>query len=107
MTKMNIRKGDKVKVLAGKDKGKESTVLRAVPEKQRVVLERVNVVKKALRPTQKNPQGGITSIEAPIHVSNVALVCPSCKQPTRIRIERDEGGNKVRVCKKCNKPIDK
>ena len=107
MTKMSIKKGDKVKVLAGKDKGKESTVLRALPENQRVVLERVNVVKKARRPTQKNPQGGIMSIEAPIHVSNVALICPSCKQPTRIAIERDEDNKKVRHCKKCKKAIDK
>ena len=107
MTKMNIRKGDKVKVLAGKDIGKEAVVLRALPEKQRVVVERINVVKKALRPTQKNPQGGIMSIEAPIHVSNVALVCPSCKQPTRIAIQRDEDNKKVRLCKKCGKPIDK
>ena len=107
MAKMNIRKGDKVKVLTGKDKGKESTVLRTVPEKQRVVVERVNVVKKALRPTQKNPQGGITSIESGIHVSNVALLCPSCKKPTRIAIKRDEDGNKVRYCKKCNRAIDK
>ena len=107
MTKMKIKKGDRVKVLAGKDKGKESTVLHALPEKQRIVIERVNVVKKALRPTQKNPQGGIMSIEAPIHVSNVALVCPNCKQPTRVGIQRDEDGHKIRVCKKCNKPIDK
>jgi len=107
MAKMNIKKNDKVKVLAGKDKGKESSVLRTLPEKQRVVVERVNVVKKALRPTQKNPQGGITSIEAPIHVSNVALICPSCKKTTRISIQRDEGGNKVRFCKKCGKAIDK
>lgn len=106
MAKMNVKRGDKVKVLAGKDKGRESTILRALPEKQRVVVEKVNVVKKALRPTQQNPQGGITSIEAPIHVSNVALVCPSCKQATRIAIKRDEEGRKIRFCKKCSKAID-
>jgi len=107
MTKMKIKKGDKVKVLAGKDKGKESTVLRALPEKQRVVLERLNIVKKAQRPTQKNPQGGIMTIEAPIHVSNVAIICPHCKATTRIAIQRDEQNKKVRFCKKCNKGIDK
>ena len=80
MNSMNIKKGDKVKVLAGKDKGKEGTILRSLPQKQRVVVEKVNIVKKALRPTQQNPQGGISSVEAPIHVSNVMLVCPSCKQ---------------------------
>ncbi len=106
MTKMNIKKGDKVHVLAGKDKGKEAAVLRAYPEKQRVVVEKVNVVKKALRPTQQNPQGGISSIEAPIHVSNVAVVCPACKKPTRIAVKREDG-KKVRYCKKCDKPLDK
>ncbi|WP_102374296.1 50S ribosomal protein L24 [Raoultibacter massiliensis] len=106
MAKMNIKKGDKVKVLTGKDKGKESVVLRALPEKERVVVEKVNVVKKALRPTQQNPQGGISSVEAPIHVSNVAIVCPECKQATRIAIKREDG-KKVRYCKKCGKAIDK
>ncbi|MEG2864520.1 MAG: 50S ribosomal protein L24, partial [Eggerthellaceae bacterium] len=80
-------------------------VLRALPEQQRLIVEKVNVAKKALRPTQQNPQGGITSIEAPIHVSNVALICPSCKAATRIGITR-ESGKKVRVCKKCGKSID-
>ncbi|MEG0619865.1 MAG: 50S ribosomal protein L24 [Raoultibacter sp.] len=102
---MNVKTGDKVKVLTGKDKGKESVVLRALPEQQRLIVEKVNVAKKALRPTQQNPQGGITSIEAPIHVSNVALICPSCKKATRISITR-ESGKKVRVCKKCGKSID-
>ncbi|RNL41332.1 50S ribosomal protein L24 [Paraeggerthella hongkongensis] len=106
MNSMNIKKGDKVKVLSGKDKGKESTVLRALPQKQRVVVEKVGVVKKALRPTQQNPQGGIASVEAPIHVSNVMLVCPACKQPTRVSKRFTDEGKKVRVCKKCGKDID-
>ena len=106
MNSMNIKKGDKVKVLAGKDKGKEGTILRSLPQKQRVVVEKVNIVKKALRPTQQNPQGGISSVEAPIHVSNVMLVCPRCKQPPRVSNKRDENGKKVRVCKKCGKDID-
>ena len=106
MNSMNIKKGDKVKVLAGKDKGKEGTILRSLPQKQRVVVEKVNIVKKALRPTQQNPQGGSSSVEAPIHVSNVMLVCPSCTQPTRVSNKRDENGKKVRVCKKCGKDID-
>ena len=93
--KMKIKTGDRVKVIAGKDKGKE-----------RVVVEKVNVAKKAMRPTQQNPQGGIVSIEMPIHVSNVMLVCPECKQPTRVGISR-ETGKRVRTCKKCGKPIDK
>ena len=105
MSKMNIKRGDKVKVLTGKDKGAEGQVLSAYPAKQRVTVEKVNVVKKALRPTQQNPQGGITTIEAPIHVSNVAIICPSCKKSTRIAIKREEG-KKIRFCKKCDKAID-
>ena len=104
--KMTIRKGDTVKVISGKDRGKTGKVLRSVPEKSRVVVEKVNLVKKAMRPTQQNPQGGISTVEAPIHVSNVMLVCPSCKQPTRVSNKRDENGKKVRVCKKCGKDID-
>ncbi len=105
MAKMNIRQGDKVKVLTGKDKGKESSVMRALPQQQRVVVEKVNLVKKAMRPTQQNPQGGIMTKEAPIHVSNVALICPACKQATKIAVKRDDG-KKVRYCKKCDKAID-
>ena len=105
MSGMNIKKGDKVKVLSGKDKGKEGVVLRALPQKERVVVEKVNMIKKAMRPTQQNPQGGISTMEAPIHVSNVMLVCPSCKQPTRVSNKRDENGKKVRVCKKCGAEI--
>ncbi len=107
MNSMKIKKGDKVKVLAGKDKDKESTVLRSIPAKQRVVVEKANMVKKAIHPTQQNPQGGIATVEASLHVSNVMLVCPECKQPTRAGIRRDEDGKKIRVCKKCGKDIDK
>ena len=103
--KMTIRKGDTVKVIAGKDRGKTGKVLRSVPEKSRVVVEKVNMVKKAMRPTQQNPQGGIMSVEAPIHVSNVMVICPECKQPTRVSHRVNEAGKKVRVCKKCGKDI--
>ncbi|MBP5314110.1 MAG: 50S ribosomal protein L24 [Eggerthellaceae bacterium] len=105
MPKMNIKKGDTVKVISGKDKGKEGAVLYTHPQDQRVAVQGVAVVKKAMRPTQKNPQGGISSVEAPIHVSNVMLVCPACKAPTRVSIKREDG-KKVRVCKKCGKSID-
>ena len=100
--KMTIRKGDTVKVITGKDRGKTGKVLRSVPEKSRVVVEKVNMAKKAMRPTQVNPQGGISTIEAPIHVSNVMLVCPSCGEATRVA-RRREDGKLVRVCKKCGK----
>ena len=73
MAKMNIKKGDKVKVLAGKDKGAEGIVIASNPSAQRVTVEKVNMMKKAMRPTQANPEGGIATVEAPIHVSNVML----------------------------------
>ncbi len=102
---MNIKKGDRVKVLTGKDAGAEGVVLEAFPQKQRVSVEKVNVVKKHLRPTQANPSGGISEMEAPIHVSNVQIVCPACKKPTRINTRREDG-KKVRVCNKCGADID-
>ena len=83
MNSMKVKKGDKVQVIAGKDKGKQGTILRSVPTRNRVVVEGCGIVKKAVRPTQQNPQGGIISMEAPIHVSNVLLVCPSCGKPVR------------------------
>ncbi len=105
MNSMKIKKGDKVRVIAGKDKGKEGEVTRALPKLHRVVVKNVNVAKKSMRPTQQNPQGGIVSIDAPIQVSNVMLVCPSCSQPTRVG-KREENGKRVRFCKKCNATID-
>jgi len=105
MTKMRIHKGDTVKVISGKDKGVTSSVMRALPESRKVVVEKVGVVKKAQRPTRDNPSGGIMSLEKPIHVSTVMLVCPKCNQPTRVGIKVTDK-KKVRVCKKCGKDID-
>ncbi len=101
---MTIRRGDRVRVIAGKDKGKEGKVLRSLPERERVVVENVNMIKKHTRPTQKNRQGGIVEMEGTIHVSNVMLVCPSCGQATRVG-RRREDGVRVRTCKKCGKDI--
>lgn len=105
MAKMNIKKGDKVKVLTGKDKGAEGVVIACKPQAQRVTVEKVNLIKKAMRPTQANPEGGISTMEAPIHVSNVQLICPSCKEATRVNVKREDG-KKIRVCKKCGADID-
>ena len=102
---MNIKKGDKVQVIAGKDRGAEGIVLRALPAEERVVVEKVAVVTKAVRPTQANPQGGLTKVEAPINVSNVMLVCPKCGKATRVSVKH-EGKKKIRVCKKCGADID-
>ena len=106
MNSMKVKKGDKVQVIAGKDKGKQGTILRSVPTRNRVVVEGCGIVKKAVRPTQQNPQGGIISMEAPNHVSNVMLVCPSCGKPVRTGKRINDEGKKVRVCKKCGKDID-
>ena len=101
MAKMNVKKGDKVVVLSGKDKGKQGEVLRAMPAEGKVVVEGVAVVKKAQRPTAQNQQGGFVEKEAAIDVSNVMLVCPTCGKPSRVGHDVDDKGNKVRVCKKC------
>lgn len=103
---MHVKKGDKVKVLSGKDRGKEGVILEVFPKKQRVIVEGVNMVKKHAKPSQDNPQGGILNIEAPIHVSNVLPIDPKTGEPTRVGYEiRD--GKKVRIAKKSGEPLDK
>ncbi|WP_239471548.1 50S ribosomal protein L24 [Olsenella profusa] len=101
MAKMHVKKGDKVVVLSGKDKGKEGTVLVAKPSEGKVVVEGVAVVKKAMRPTAQNQQGGIVEKEAAIDASNVMVVCPKCGKPSRMGHAVNSEGKKVRVCKKC------
>ncbi|MED3661721.1 50S ribosomal protein L24 [Ureibacillus sp. FSL K6-8385] len=102
---MHVKKGDKVKVITGKDKGKVGVVLAAFPKKERVIVEGVNIVKKHVKPNQSNPQGGIVSQEAPIHVSNVMLIDPKTGEPTRVGY-RFENGKKVRYAKKSGAVID-
>ncbi len=104
-----IKKGDTVEVIAGKDKGMRSEVLRVIPKKNRVVVERVNVVRKHQGPVQAGRaqvQPGIIEFEAPIHLSNVMLVCTQCGEPTRVGYHVTEDGMKVRVCHKCGADID-
>ena len=98
---MHVKKGDRVKVLCGKDKGKEGEILRAKPAEGKVIVEGVAMVKKAVRPNAQNQQGGIVEQEAAIDASNVMLVCPSCGKPTRVGHDVNDEGKKVRVCKKC------
>ncbi|MBI4743412.1 MAG: 50S ribosomal protein L24 [Actinobacteria bacterium] len=102
-----VRKGDKVVVITGKDKGKRGKILRSLPKKNRVIVEGLNIIKKNTRPTQKNPQGGIITKESPIDVSNVQLICPECSQQTRIGKRITSDGVSVRICKQCQKDIDK
>ena len=101
MAKMNVKKGDKVVVLSGKDKGKEGQILVAKPAEGKVIVEGVAIVKKAVRPNAQNQQGGFVEKEAAIDVSNVMLVCPKCGKPTRVGHDVNDKGDKVRVCKKC------
>jgi large subunit ribosomal protein L24 len=103
----HVRKGDTVVVVAGKERGKRGRVLRVIPEKSRVVVERVNMIKKHQRPTQKLRQGGIIEREGPIHLSNVMLVDPTSDKPTRIGMRALTDGKKVRVARKSGEIIDK
>ncbi|EIA7305493.1 50S ribosomal protein L24 [Listeria monocytogenes] len=103
---MHVKKGDKVKVITGKDKGKSGKVLAALPKKDRVLIEGINMVKKHTKPSNINPQGGILNVEAPIHVSNVMLIDPKTGEPTRVGYEV-KGDKKVRVAKKSGEVIDK
>ncbi|MCQ2751574.1 MAG: 50S ribosomal protein L24 [Coriobacteriales bacterium] len=103
---LRIKTGDRVKILAGKYVGQSDEVVDVLPDLHRVVLRDVGSVSKAVRPTQQNPNGGIEQIQAPIDISNVALVCPFCDSPTKIGAKIREDGTKVRVCKKCNREID-
>jgi len=103
-----IKKGDTVVVVSGDDRGTRGRVLRVVPKDDRVVVESVNIIKKHQRPVQAGRgqvQPGIIKFEAPINLSNVMLVCPHCNAQTRVGFERQADGNKVRVCKKCERTI--
>jgi large subunit ribosomal protein L24 len=107
MSKMRLRKGDRVYIVSGKDKGKEGKILRRDIARELIVVENVNVVTKSMRPTQKNPRGGLVKMEAPVNAAKAMLVCPSCGKPTRVSRAFLDSGAKVRVCKKCGEVVDK
>ncbi len=100
-----IKRDDTVMVIAGKDKGRRGKVLRVFPAKSRVLVENVNVVKRHTPPSQAH-KGGIVEKEAPIHISNVMLVCPKCGDPTRVGFSLLEDGTKRRLCKRCGEIIE-
>jgi len=102
-TKFKIKKDDTVQVIAGKDKGKRGKVLRFLRAKDRVIVEGVNIVKKAMKRRSQQDRGGIVEIEAGLHISNVMIVCKKCG-PTRLGYKID-GKNKVRVCRKCGEAL--
>jgi large subunit ribosomal protein L24 len=97
---MKIRKGDRVKVLTGKDRGKEGEVMRVIPDRGRVIVDGVNIAKRHTRATRQLQQGGIIDKDMPIPISNVAIICPTCGA-TRVGYRFDDHGRKLRICRKC------
>lgn len=104
MSKLNIKKNDTVYVLSGEDRGKTGRVLKVYPAKSRAIVEGVNIVTKATKPSAQHPQGGLVKKEAPIHISNLSLLDPKSGKPTRISIRR-ENGKVIRISKKSGEEI--
>ncbi|MGI6278395.1 MAG: 50S ribosomal protein L24 [Patescibacteria group bacterium] len=106
---MKIKKGDKVKIIAGKDRGREGTVDKVLPKRKAVVVPGINVYKKAIRPKKEGDKGGIVDMARPLDVSKVMLICPKCNQPTRVgyQVSKNKGksSEKLRICKKCQELI--
>lgn len=107
MPKLHVRKGDMVAAIAGKDKGKTGKVLRVFPQKERVIVEGINFVKKHTRPRPPEQQGGILQQEASMHLSNVMIYCPRCKRGGRLGRRKLEDGTKIRFCRRCGEQIGK
>ena len=105
MNKLNVKKGDTVVVISGKDKGKQGKILVAYPEQNRVVVQNAAMMTKHVKPRRQGEPGGRIEKEGTLHVSNVMLVCPKCEKATRVG-HKMEGDKKVRVCIKCGKNID-
>ncbi|MEK6531639.1 MAG: 50S ribosomal protein L24 [Deltaproteobacteria bacterium] len=102
-----IRRDDQIMVIAGREKGKTGKVIRVIPEKAAVLIEKLNVVKRHQKPSQKYKHGGIVEKEAPLSISNVMILCQKCKGPVRAGIKILSDGKKVRFCKKCKEVLDK
>ena len=107
MPSVHVRRGDTVAIIAGRERGKRGKVLRVLHAEGRVLVEKINMIKKHQRPTQKLRQGGIIERENPLALSNVLLVCGRCDGPVRTGVQVLGNGRKLRVCKKCGEPIDK
>ncbi len=103
--KLHIKNGDTVYVISGKEKGKTGKVIKILRDENKAIVERLNVIKRHARPSQKNPSGGIIEKEAGIHISNLMPYCPKCKRPSRVGRKKLAGGEKVRYCKRCNEEI--
>ena len=105
MPRLHVRRGDLVQVVAGREASRRGRVLRVDTESGRVLVEKINLVKRHTKPTQKNPQGGIIEKEGSLDASNVRLVCPRCNAPRRVGTKLGAAGKKTRHCRKCNEPI--
>ncbi|WP_163340002.1 50S ribosomal protein L24 [Desulfopila sp. IMCC35008] len=101
-----LKKEDQVEVIAGKDKGRVGKILKVLPETDQAVVERINMIKRHTKPTEMNQQGQIVEREAPIHVSNLQLICPECTKTGRIGKKILDDGTKVRFCKSCGESIE-
>jgi len=104
--RVRLKKNDLVEVISGKEKGKTGKVLRVLREKNQLVIEKINMIKRHTRPSPTTGQGGIVEKEAPLGVSKVMLICPKCTTATRFRLTRTAEGKKARVCRKCKELID-
>ncbi len=102
--KLKLRKKDKVMVIAGKDKGKTGDILKLYPDEGRVLVGKINIVTKHKKPRQSEP-GGLQKMEAPIHYSNVMLLCPKCEKPVRPKLDKLATGESVRICRRCGETI--
>ncbi len=102
---LKVKKNDKVRVISGKDKGKTGKVLRIEPDKNKIYIERMNIIKRHTRKKGQNQPGGIISKEGPIHLSNVRVICPNCGKLSRVGFEIKDSGEKVRICRKCGQQI--
>ena len=102
---MKLKKGDRVRVIAGKDLGKDGVIMRVLPDKNKVIVEGVNIAKKHQRPTRATMQGGIIDKDMPLHASNVALICSGCGKATRLGYRFDDNGKKIRICRKCKADV--
>ncbi|WP_158962482.1 50S ribosomal protein L24 [Myroides fluvii] len=105
MIKLKIKTGDTVRVIAGDHKGSEGKIVRVLREKNKAIVEGVNIISKHVKPSATNPQGGIVKKEAPIHISNLAIVDPKTNDTTKVAIQRNEDGKNVRVSKKSNQVL--
>lgn len=98
---MKLRKGDKVKITAGKDKDKDGVIDRVYAKSEKILIQGINMVKRHVKKNQELPQGGIIDMPRPLRIANVALVCPKCAKTTRVSFQVDKEGKKKRMCKKC------